>query len=535
MPKPPRRRTYSTSSVERRHFYDHEARGGNIDLGLDTFADNFFGVIHDTSSSLAHSLGDEHAPGKSAGFGRSVVPPWEHGAGSYKAPKDTYKAPKDEYRGHGLGGGNTFLTPTEAGFTETPFRFQDDPDDPEWRGYDDPEWRDYDDDVGNHNYVGYHHDDDVQHQRHRRFPRFPSSSSFNKVSSGFGNFDFSRWADIKPFSESPSFGKEAPPTFVFRDPPVGFNPDYDFDEPPVGLGELHADYDVGRLPSIGLADLSPDYDFGGDIAPDYEYDFVGGGGGGHGPGFADVNTMTFGDILITTVKPPVIIVLNDTQGSPQNFKQLLTSDSYGVPKANLVSAGAYKAPKDTYKAPKDTYNAPKDAYKAPTDTYKTPVDSYKAPENAYKTPDASYNGIEDDLKAPGKNAAKMPSAAVTKPFALRRPVQNVPLLDFSFGGLVGGANSMMRAISGMLLPAGPLRLKHPLPKLPPLSSFTPPIHLAARRPRTLDGSSKDDSNRAESSTRAMEASPQYGWDAVHEHQKEMLCEKLGGVYCGRRR
>ena len=33
----------------------------------------------------------------------------------------------------------------------------------------------------------------------------------------------------------------------------------------------------------------------------------------------------------------------------------------------------------------------------------------------------------------------------------------------------------------------------------------------------------------------MEASPQYGWDAVHEHQKEMLCEKLGGVYCGRRR
>lgn len=133
--------------------------------------------------------------------------------------------------------------------------------------------------------------------------------------------------------------------------------------------------------------------------------------------------MTFGDILITTVKPPVIIVLNDTQGSPQNFKQLLTSDSYGVPKANLVSAGAYKAPKDTYKAPKDTYNAPKDAYKAPTDTYKTPVDSYKAPENAYKTPDASYNGIEDDLKAPGKNAAKMPSAAVTKPFALRRPVQ----------------------------------------------------------------------------------------------------------------
>ena len=83
---------------------------------------------------------------------------------------------------------------------------------------------------------------------------------------------------------------------------------------------------------------------------------------------------------------------------------------------------------------------------------------------------------------------------------------------------------MMRAISNMVLPAGPLRLKHPLPKvtvsnlhlpkvtvsnlpkLPPLSSFTPPIHLAARRPRTLDveedgGSSKEDSNRAESSTR----------------------------------
>ena len=34
---------------------------------------------------------------------------------------------------------------------------------------------------------------------------------------------------------------------------------------------------------------------------------------------------------------------------------------------------------------------------------------------------------------------------------------------------------------------------------------------------------------------AMETSSQYGWNAVYEHQKEMLCEKLGGVYCGRRR
>merc|ERR1719188_1328391 len=98
---------------------------------------------------------------------------------------------------------------------------------------------------------------------------------------------------------------------------------------------------------------------------------------------------------------------------------------------------------------------------------------------------------------------------------------------------------MMKAISGMLLPAGPLRLKHPLPKLPPLPPLPPlPIHLAARRPRKLDveGDSKEDSNRAESSTRAMETSAQYGmWNAVYEHQKEMLCEKLGGVYCARRR
>ena len=85
-------------------------------------------------------------------------------------------------------------------------------------------------------------------------------------------------------------------------------------------------------------------------------------------------------------------------------------------------------------------------------------------------------------------------------------LQNIPLFDYSFEGLLGGANSMMRAISNMVLPAGPLRLKHPLPKLPPLSSFTPPIHLAARRPRKLDEedggrSSTEDSNRAESSTR----------------------------------
>ena len=83
-------------------------------------------------------------------------------------------------------------------------------------------------------------------------------------------------------------------------------------------------------------------------------------------------------------------------------------------------------------------------------------------------------------------------------------MQNVPLFDTSFKGLLGGANSMMRAISGMLLPAGPLRLKHPLPKLPPLSSLTPPIHLAARRPRKLDDAEDgedEDSNRAESSTR----------------------------------
>ena len=82
----------------------------------------------------------------------------------------------------------------------------------------------------------------------------------------------------------------------------------------------------------------------------------------------------------------------------------------------------------------------------------------------------------------------------------------MPLFDYSFEGLLGGASSMMRAISGMLLPAGPLRLKHPLPKLPPL-----PIHLAARRPRKLDveGDSKEDSNRAESSTRgACHVSPE---------------------------
>ena len=92
---------------------------------------------------------------------------------------------------------------------------------------------------------------------------------------------------------------------------------------------------------------------------------------------------------------------------------------------------------------------------------------------------------------------------------LHNCLQNIPLFDYSFEGLLGGANTMMRAISNLVLPAGPLRLKHPLPKLPPLSSFTPPIHLAARRPRTLDvdaedgggGSSKEDSNRAESSTR----------------------------------
>ena len=77
----------------------------------------------------------------------------------------------------------------------------------------------------------------------------------------------------------------------------------------------------------------------------------------------------------------------------------------------------------------------------------------------------------------------------------------MPLFDYSFEGLLGGASSMMKAISGMLLPAGPLRLKHPLPKLPPLPPL--PIHLAARRPRKLDveGDSKEDSNRAESSTR----------------------------------
>ena len=305
-------------------------------------------------------------------------------------------------------------------FDDLPFQ-----DEPEWRGYDDPQWRDYDeDDVGNHNYVGYHDDDDAHHNRHRRFPRFPSSS-FNKVTSGFGDFDFSRWADIKPFSESPSFGKEAPPTFVFREPPVGFNPDYDFDEPPVGLGELHPDYD-GRLPPVGLADLGPDYDFGGDIAPDYD-----------GGGFADLNTMTFGDILITTVKPPVIIVVNDTEGSPQNFKHLLTKDAYGAPKGNLLTGGSYKAPKDTYEAPKDGYKAPKDeynapndaykapneAYKAPEDTYKAPVDSYKAPKDAYKTPDASYNLIEDDMKAPGKYSAKIPSAPEAKPLPFRKPVK----------------------------------------------------------------------------------------------------------------
>merc|ERR1719367_1804734 len=120
--------------------------------------------------------------------------------------------------------------------------------------------------------------------------------------------------------------------------------------------------------------------------------------------------MTFGDILITTVKPPVIIVVNDTEGSPQNFKHLLTKDTYGAPKGNLLTGGSYKAPKDTYEAPNDAYKAPNEAYKAPEDTYKAPVDSYKAPKDAYKTPDASYNLIEDDMKAPGKYSAKIPSA-----------------------------------------------------------------------------------------------------------------------------
>ena len=91
-PKPPRRRAYSTSSPNRRGYYDHHApRGRKIDLGLDKFADSFFGVIQHTSSSLARSLGDEHAPGKSAGFGR----------------------------------GSSFVTPTEAGFTETPFHVKE--------------------------------------------------------------------------------------------------------------------------------------------------------------------------------------------------------------------------------------------------------------------------------------------------------------------------------------------------------------------------------------------------------------------------
>ena len=271
--------------------------------------------------------------------------------------------------------------------------------DPKWRGFDDPEWHDHDD-VGNHNYIGYHHDEDRP-----RFRHFPSSS-FNKVSSGFGDFDFSRWADIKPFSsKEPSFAKEAP-QFGFRDSPVGFSPDYDFDEPPVELGELHPDYDVvfGRPPAVALADLNPDYDFGGDIAPDYD-DLVGGGGEGHGgDGFADLDTMTFGDILITTAKPPVIIVVNDTRAAPQNFKQLLT-DGYGAPQANLVTADSYKAPKKH-----------KDAYTAPAEPYKAPKDSYKAP-------DDSYNVVADDImKAPGKHAAKMPGAAA-KPLPLRKPIK----------------------------------------------------------------------------------------------------------------
>ena len=153
--------------------------------------------------------------------------------------------------------------------------------------------------------------------------------------------------------------------------------------------------------------------------------------------------MTFGDILITTVKPPVIIVVNDTEGSPKNFKHLLTSDSYGVPGANLLTDGSYKAPQDTYKAPKDgykapkdEYNAPDDAYKAPKDTYKSPVDSYKAPDDAYKASDGSYNVIEDDLKAPGKNAAKMPSAASGKPLPLRKPVK-ASNLHFTYRCTIG--------------------------------------------------------------------------------------------------
>ena len=104
----------------------------------------------------------------------------------------------------------------------------------------------------------------------------------------------------------------------------------------------------------------------------------------------------------------------------------------------------------------------------------------------------------------------MANHSETETIMLHNCLQNIPLFDYSFEGLLGGANTMMRAISNLVLPAGPLRLKHPLPKLPPLSSFTPPIHLAARRPRTLDvdaedggggGSSEEDSNRAESSTR----------------------------------
>ena len=97
----------------------------------------------------------------------------------------------------------------------------------------------------------------------------------------------------------------------------------------------------------------------------------------------------------------------------------------------------------------------------------------------------------------------MANHSETETIMLHNCLQNIPLFDYSFEGLLGGANTMMRAISNLVLPAGPLRLKHPLPKLPPLSSFTPPIHLAARRPRKLDveGDSKEDSNRAESSTR----------------------------------
>ena len=102
-PKPPRRRTSSAAStVSRRR--SHDDFGGNIDLGLDKFANDFFGVINHASSSLAHSLGDKRVPLPS-GYGRSVDPPWESA-------------------GHGHGA-KPFPTPPEAGFTETPFHFQE--------------------------------------------------------------------------------------------------------------------------------------------------------------------------------------------------------------------------------------------------------------------------------------------------------------------------------------------------------------------------------------------------------------------------